>query len=131
MYRRLLGSWILSRPASACHHLPPGSRIAPRRVHSPPYAPLTRSLQLPIIRGGVAFRGVAIACCFFALGLVGFEWRLGGRRAGHLGHWRRGVGRYESMECRMRGSLQPLCYASFIRFSSIFNSPSHVYFLMT
>jgi len=98
MYRRLLGSWILSRPDSACHHLPPGSRIAPRRVHSPPYAPLTRSLQLPIIRGGVAFRGVAIACCFFALGLVGFEWRLGGRRAGQLGHWRRGVGRYESME---------------------------------
>lgn len=34
MYQRLLGSWILSRPACPCHHHSSASRPASRGVHS-------------------------------------------------------------------------------------------------
>ena len=101
MYRRLLGSWILSRPACGCHHLPP-ARHASRSA--PPYAPVTSRAPFPspnhsrrrrVPRGRNRNRNRPPV--FFALGAGGIEWC--GRRGGQ-DTWVTGSG-----PCR-RGAMQ-------------------------
>ncbi|KAG2586694.1 hypothetical protein PVAP13_5NG066662 [Panicum virgatum] len=116
MYRRLLGSWILSRPACGCHHLPPARPPARHASRSaPPYAPVTRSLPLSQSFAAAArsagSQSQSPARVFLPSVRGGFEWRVWeGRRAGH---WVRSVQAWSHAGARRRSALlgasQPGC----------------------